>query len=117
MSREAAYDKARKEFYERRHYDEVERRIQREEALAVGAQFGKNALDVGTQLENETFDKWKEWAAKQVTIAEQARSAAYGGTPGSNQEKQGTSLADISSILGRTIGGDADSGAPDEPAG
>lgn len=100
MSREAAYDQARKELYERRHYDEMELRIQREEALAVGAQFGKSAMEVGMQLENQTFDKWKAWAVQQVTIAEQARSAAYGGTPGAEaKEQRTTSIADVQKAL------------------
>lgn len=77
LSQADAYDRARKEFYERRHMDEVEARIQREEALVVGAEFGASAMDVGMQLESKAFEDWKSWAHQQVAIQEQARSAAY----------------------------------------
>ena len=80
MSKDAAYDKARKEFYELRHDEEMERRIANEEARSTGAKFGKTASEVGMQLEDEQFEKWKEWAKKEVTMAEQARSAAYSGS-------------------------------------
>ncbi len=79
LSKEKAYDQARKEFYEARHYDEIERRVAREEAMSTGAYFGKSQLQIGMELENQTFEKWKEWAHQQVVLQEQARSAAYTG--------------------------------------
>lgn len=79
QARDQAYDQARKEFYQQRHDHEVEVRVAREEALAVGAMFGKDALEVGMELEMKTFDKWKVWAEEQATVMEQARSAAYSG--------------------------------------
>lgn len=79
LTKEAAYDKARKEHYEDRHQQEIEARVAHEEALATGAYFGKNAIEVGMELENAEFDRWKIWAQEQVTIMEQARSAAYTG--------------------------------------
>lgn len=79
FSKAKAYDQARKEFYELRHQEEVEQRVAREEALSTGAVFGKSALEVGMELESKTFEEWKVWAQQQVTLQEQARSAAYTG--------------------------------------
>ena len=77
LSRAAAYDKARRELYNRRAFDEMESRIAKEEALAVGAEFGASAQDVGMYLENCEFDRWRTWANEQVTLQEQARAASY----------------------------------------
>jgi small subunit ribosomal protein S23 len=55
MSNARAYDIARKEFYELRHEEAVERRVTREEALWSGAYFGKSALEVGMELEDKTY--------------------------------------------------------------
>lgn len=79
LTKEKAYDQARKEHYEDRHMQEVEARVAREEAMATGAYFAKTAIQVGMQLENREFDRWKVWAQEQVTLAEQARVAAYTG--------------------------------------
>jgi small subunit ribosomal protein S23 len=81
LTKEAAYDQARKEHYNDRHRQEIESRIAKEEALAMGAQFGASALEIGMQLESSEFDRWKTWAQEQVTLMEQARSAAYTGLP------------------------------------
>ncbi|KAI9716032.1 MAG: mitochondrial ribosomal small subunit component [Chrysothrix sp. TS-e1954] len=79
MDSSEAYDTARLEHYAVRHHDAVESRVAAEEALATGANFGPTALDVGMELENRTYERWKGWAKGQVTIIEQARSAAYTG--------------------------------------
>jgi len=74
-----AYDQARKEHYEDRQQQEIEARVAREEALHYGATFGKSAIEVGMELENAEFDRWKVWAGEQVTLMEQAKAAAYTG--------------------------------------
>ena len=56
MTRAEAYDKARKEFYALRQEEEVERRVAREEALWVGAYFGKSVLEVSNELEDKTYE-------------------------------------------------------------
>jgi small subunit ribosomal protein S23 len=66
MDSNVAYDKARKEFYALRHEEEVERRVAREEASYVGAYFGKSVLDVSMELEDKTYERWKEWATLEV---------------------------------------------------
>ena len=90
LSKAAAYDQARKEFYDVRMFDEIEQRVAREEALSTGAEFGKSALEVGMQLENEVFERWKVWAKEQATVMKQSRSAAYTGT--GTQSEPGTDL-------------------------
>ncbi|KAL8634826.1 MAG: hypothetical protein Q9228_007616, partial [Teloschistes exilis] len=59
MTPARAYDQARKEFYERRLHQDVERRIAKEEAVATGAYFGKTILQVGMELEDKVFEDWK----------------------------------------------------------
>lgn len=66
LSRNAAYDQARKEFYALRQEEEMERRVAREEAGHVGAYFGKNRLEVSMDIENKEWESWKAWAAIQV---------------------------------------------------
>lgn len=70
MSKTKAYDVARREFYRLRQLEEVEKRVALEEARYVGAYFGKNRLEVGMQLEDLEFEKWKAWATKQVSDME-----------------------------------------------
>lgn len=65
MGRTKAYDKVRREFYRLRQAEEVENRVAIEEAKYVGAYFGKTRLDVGMQLEDQEFEKWKIWAGKE----------------------------------------------------
>ncbi|KFY01690.1 hypothetical protein O988_02601 [Pseudogymnoascus sp. VKM F-3808] len=79
MTSAKAYDQARKEFYAIRHQEDVERRVAKEEALATGAYFGKSMLEVGMELEDKTYESWKEWAQKEVEVIEQQRSAQYTG--------------------------------------
>ena len=66
FSKEEAYDKARKEFYELRQEEEIERRVAKEEARYVGAYFGLGRLEVGMKLEDREFERWKAWAGKQA---------------------------------------------------
>ncbi|TGZ83325.1 mitochondrial ribosomal protein, partial [Ascodesmis nigricans] len=64
MSQTAAYDLARKEFYDLRMQEDIERRIASEEAQATGAYFGKTYIDVGVELEGKVLEDWKEKATK-----------------------------------------------------
>jgi small subunit ribosomal protein S23 len=75
MSRAQVYDRARKEFYELRLREEVRRHVAKEEALATGAYFGKSALEVGMELENQEYERWKAWTEKQLVLMEQHRAA------------------------------------------
>ena len=64
-------------FYDLRLQEEVEQRVAKEDALATGAYFGKSALQIGMELENEEWERWKEWAAKEHNLSEQRRAAMY----------------------------------------
>lgn len=109
MTKAQAYDMARKEFYAQRHYDEIEKIVHREEALSTGAYFGKSALEVGMDLENQAFDRWRSWATEQATLQEQTRSAAYsgiGGAPISADDESAGSLENAVDQMG-SLDGDA----------
>lgn len=94
MGRAQAYDIARKEFYALRQEEEVERRVAKEEALWVGAYFGKSVLEVGTELEDKTYEAWKTWATKEVETIERQRDAAYTGVGSANEDDGSSELAD-----------------------
>ncbi|KAI9170879.1 37S ribosomal protein S25 [Paramyrothecium foliicola] len=70
MSRNKAYDVARREFYRLRQAEEIEKRVAVEEARHVGAYFGKTRLDVGMLLEDREYENWKIWAGKEAAARE-----------------------------------------------
>lgn len=86
LERDQAYDVARKEFYALRREEEIERRVAKEEALWVGAYFGKGPLEVGMELEDKSFERWKEWAAKEVEAIQRQRDSAYTGIGTANED-------------------------------
>jgi small subunit ribosomal protein S23 len=86
MTQAQAYDIARKEFYALRQEEEVERRVAKEEALWVGAYFGKSVLEVGAELEDKTYESWKAWATKEIEAIERQRDAAYTGVGTANED-------------------------------
>ncbi|KAI9755253.1 MAG: mitochondrial ribosomal small subunit component [Lichina confinis] len=77
MTEEEAYDQARREFYQVRYEQDVERRVAKEEALAVGAYFGKSYMQVGMELEDKMYEDFKAWAFEQGRIQDQMRQASY----------------------------------------
>lgn len=79
MTRPQAYDQARKEFYDLRLQQDVERRVAKEEALATGAQFGKSVNEIGMELEDIEYEKWKAWAAKEAETINRKNAAMYTG--------------------------------------
>lgn len=79
MSKALAYDQARREFYRHRHLEDVRRRIAKEEALHVGAYFGKGPLEIGMELEDKAFENWKVWAAQQIEDEQQMRAQLFSG--------------------------------------
>jgi small subunit ribosomal protein S23 len=92
LSQTQAYDVARKEFYALRQEEEVERRIAKEEALWVGAYFGKSVLEVGAELEDKTYESWKAWATKEIEAIERQRDAAYTGIGTANEDDGSSDL-------------------------
>ncbi|KAI5927896.1 mitochondrial ribosomal protein [Camillea tinctor] len=77
MSKDQAYDIVRREFYALRHEEEVQQRIAKEEAMMVGAYFGKSFLQIGMELEDQAFENWKRWASKQIDAVRAEQNAAY----------------------------------------
>lgn len=77
MTKQRAYDMARKEFYKLRQQEQIERRIAVEEARMYGAYFGKSNLQVGMDLEDVSYERWKKWAANEIATLEAERSSAY----------------------------------------
>ncbi|KAK6509965.1 mitochondrial ribosomal small subunit component [Arthrobotrys musiformis] len=71
LSKSAAYDVARKEFYRLRMRSDIERRIAAEEARSVGAFFGKSHLQVGLELEEKALLAWKVKAQEAVARRQQ----------------------------------------------
>lgn len=79
ISSAKAYDQARKEFYELRLQEDIERRVAKEEAMSTGAYFGPSALDVGMELEDKEYEHWKAWAQKEVELLDQRNAAMQSG--------------------------------------
>lgn len=86
ISKAQAYDMARKEFYDLRLQEDVERRVAREEAMSTGAYFGPSQLEIGMELENKEFERWKRWAQKQVEFQQQTSAAMYSGGTTDNED-------------------------------
>ncbi|PLB54443.1 mitochondrial ribosomal protein [Aspergillus steynii IBT 23096] len=80
MTKSEAYDIARREFYRLRLQEDIERRVAAEEAEATGATFGPTRLQVGMELENKEYERWKEWAKLQAQLQGQ-RAANFAGAP------------------------------------
>ena len=47
--------------------------------MSTGAYFGKSALEIGMELEDKEYERWKRWATKEVALAEQRQAAMYTG--------------------------------------
>ncbi|BAE59350.1 37S ribosomal protein S25, mitochondrial [Aspergillus flavus] len=80
MTKSTAYDIARREFYRLRLQEDIERRVAAEEAEATGATFGPTRLEIGMELENQEYERWKVWAKSEAQVQEQ-RAAAFTGAP------------------------------------
>lgn len=78
MTKSRAYDIARREFYQLRLREDIERRVAAEEAEATGAEFGPTKLEVGMELENQEYERWKAWAKTEAQVQDQ-RAAAFVG--------------------------------------
>jgi small subunit ribosomal protein S23 len=121
MSETAAYDKARKEFYRYRHAREVEDRVAREEALAMGAFFGPGPLEIGMKLEDVYYENWKEWAIKEAQALKQLTQSAYSGIEEEEDDLSANlSTEDLQAVKPATPGSktglSARGGAPIHPA-
>lgn len=66
LTERAAYDLARKEFYDLRMQEDIERRVAAEEALMVGSRFGKSYLDLGIEMEERALESWRNSATADI---------------------------------------------------
>ncbi|KAK3073717.1 mitochondrial ribosomal small subunit component, partial [Teratosphaeriaceae sp. CCFEE 6253] len=64
-------------------------RVAREEALSTGAFFGPGPQEIGMKLEDQQYEKWKEWAIKEVAALKQLQSGAYTGQESEEPESAG----------------------------
>lgn len=71
---EAAYDKARKEFYNARLKEDIQRRIAPEEASHYGATFGPSIFQKSMRHEDKAFEEWRVWATQEQEMRLQART-------------------------------------------
>lgn len=90
MTKSAAYDIARREFYHLRLQEDIERRVAQEEARATGAIFGPTMNEVGMELENKEYERWKEWSENEAQIQSQKTAAFVGNS--SQAEKSTTGV-------------------------
>ncbi|KAK3684026.1 mitochondrial ribosomal protein S25 [Podospora appendiculata] len=77
MTKQAAYDAARKEFYKLRQQEDIERRIAVEEARMTGAYFGKTTIQFGLDIEDREYEAWKRWAATQIAKLDAERNQVH----------------------------------------
>ena len=78
MTKAAAYDIARREFYKLRLQEDIERRIAQEEARATGAYFGPDVNAIGMEFENKEYERWKVWAEEESQLELQESAAIAG---------------------------------------
>lgn len=76
LTEQAAYDLARKEFYNLRMQEDVERRVAAEEALMVGSRFGKSYLELGIEMEEKALETWRDSATADILRRRQRSSFA-----------------------------------------
>lgn len=79
LSENAAYDKARREFYALRQREEIATRVQREESQIAGGYFAPTYLELGEKMEDKAYKQWVKWAVKnveQIKLERDARKSA-----------------------------------------
>ncbi|KAK9473843.1 mitochondrial 37S ribosomal protein mS23 [Dipodascopsis tothii] len=73
LTTDAAYTKARYEFYRLRMRQEIEDRVAEEEAAMFGAVFFPRQLDVGIKLEDAQLASWREQALEATRLLDSVR--------------------------------------------
>lgn len=121
LSKQSAYDQARKEFYKIRLYEDIERRVAKEEALAVGAYFGPGPNAISMGIEDGVYEDWKRWAYEETQRLEQLASSGYSSTEdvdvSPSAEEQSAALEEVGgSIPGTKRGQEALGGVATHPA-
>ncbi|TGJ80435.1 hypothetical protein E0Z10_g8325 [Xylaria hypoxylon] len=112
MTEEKAYDIVRREFYALRQEEDVERRIAKEEAMKVGAYFGKSAMQVGMELEDQQYENWKKWASRQILNVQAEQDAAYTNFGATEEADIDSKELDVEESLAETVAEDEVLGNP-----
>lgn len=121
LSKQSAYDQARKEFYKIRLYEDIERRVAKEEALAVGAHFGPGPNAISMGIEDKIYEDWKRWAFEETQRLEQLASSGYSSTDevdvAPTAEEETAALEEVAgSVPGSKRGQEALGGVATHPA-
>ncbi|KAF2672627.1 hypothetical protein BT63DRAFT_382517 [Microthyrium microscopicum] len=83
-----AYDQARKEFYQLRLREDVEREVAKEETVHLGTRedklfawnhIGESLNDRSLKAEDDAFEEWREWATTDMEEEAANRSSLYSG--------------------------------------
>lgn len=80
LTKTEIYDLARKQFYQIRLEEDIQRRIATEEALSTGAVFDKHYMDIIFEREGKVLQDWRTKAAQDLAIRKHRRNAAYSST-------------------------------------
>ena len=72
--------------------------------MSTGAYFGKSALEIGMELEDKEYERWKEWAMKEVTLLEQRQAAMYTGGADSSESEVESNSAEYEAALEEVSG-------------
>lgn len=67
--------------------------------MSTGAYFGKSAMEIGMELEDKEYERWKEWAMKEVTLLEQRQAAMYTGGAESSEPEVESNSAEYGAAL------------------
>ena len=92
MPRNRAYDEVRKEFYRLRRKEEMEQRVQREEARYYGGVFGPGWLEIGVKLEDKAYAEWLRWATKNLSERRAMREARSSSVVVEEPEDEGAEI-------------------------
>jgi len=91
-SQSEAYDIARKEFYDYRMQEDIERRVAAEEARAVGATFHKSYVELGVELEQQYIERWAEEAKRVIRARKTMLAQSF--SDAAEEEPTSPALAD-----------------------
>jgi small subunit ribosomal protein S23 len=95
-----AYDLARKEFYRLRMKQDIERRIAREEAIAVGANFGLSYMEISLENEGKIIDQWRTEAVADFNLRMNKKASAISDS-GESEEADVEEAVPLASVFGR----------------
>lgn len=87
MTKDQAYDLARREFYIIRRQEQIAARIAKEEAEHMGAQMERGPNEWSVAIEDKQYLTWEQWASSQV-LEQAQKNAAFSGAIGTTGEQK-----------------------------